>query len=216
VDQVLRNALGTEVWEHVRLTKVKVGSTPISDLILFRPHFVMARVQAADLATVEQNVGLVSPLTLGILGIQDGDAVIVQGAPDAEGNVEDVRLRVHVAPDDMLDLRKEVSGGSLSTRFPSARDALGVFPDLPCIFLDSASRARLGLGRTKLSAVRIRASRSFQLNREFRELLLVLILAFLGFATLVKSTAALAALFGFLLLVVGGVIRSRLRRRLGG
>lgn len=72
IDQVLRNALGAEVWEHVRLTKIKVTSTPISDLLLYRPHFAMARVQAADLATVEQDVGLVSPLTLGILGIQDG------------------------------------------------------------------------------------------------------------------------------------------------
>lgn len=216
VDQVLRNALGTELWEHVRLTKIEVISTPIADRLLYRPHFAMARVQAADLATVEQNIGLVSPLTLGILGVQDGDEVIVQGAPDEDGKVADVCIRVHVAPAEMIELRQEISGGSLSTRFPSARDALGVFPDLPWIFLDSASRSKLRLDGKRLSAVRIRSSRTFQVNRELREVMLVLVLAFLGFATLVKSKWVLAALFGVLFVVVGAVMRSRLRRRLGG
>ena len=68
-----------------------------------------------------------------------------------------------------------------------------------------------------LGCVRIRASRAFQVNREVRELLLVLVRAFLGLATLVKTTAILGVvLFGVLLIVVGGVMRSRLRRRLGG
>lgn len=215
VDQVLRNALGTEVQELVELTPIRVRVTPISDFILSRPHFSMVRVQSADLATVEHNIGLLSPLSISILGIQDGDEVVVQGAPDSSGAVANVRMRAHAAPEEMTQRRDDISGGALTARFPSANDALGVYPDLPWIFLDSASRTKLGIGANRLSAVRIRASRGFQLNREFRELLLLLVLAFVGLAALINKAELMIGLFIVIFLLTAGIVRSRLRRRLG-
>jgi hypothetical protein len=123
-------------------------------------------------------------------------------------------MLAYAAPDEIIDRRDKLSGGALSSRFPSARDALGVYPDLPWLFLDSASRAKLGIYGQKLSVVRARASRRFQLTREFRELLLLLVLAFIGLTTIVESWfMRVLLLFGVFVAVVI-VVRSRLKNRL--
>lgn len=213
-DQVLRNSLGVEIREFVTVTPVHVPTTPLADRVVSQPHFSMVRVQPADLATVEQNVGLLSPLAMSLLGLLDGDEVVMQGAPNADGKVSNVRMNVHAVPEETMTRRERLSGGGLNARFPSAKDALGVFPDLPWLFLDSASRARLNIEGKKLGVVRVRASRRFQLIREFRELLLLLVLAFVGLATVVKSQAILMVLLGGLFLAAVIVVRSRLKSRL--
>lgn len=214
VDQVLRNALGVEVQESVLLEPIRVTTTPLADLLLSRPHYSMLRVQPADLATVEQNVGLLSPIGLSILGVESGDEIVIQGAPDDSGRVRETRMLAYAAPDEITDRRDRLSGGALHSRFPSARDALGVYPDLPWLFLDSASRAELGIYGQKLSVVRARASRRFQLTREFRELLLLLALAFIGVAAVVESSVMRILLLCVLLVGTATVVRSRLKNRL--
>jgi hypothetical protein len=214
VDQVIRNALGVETQEYLRLEKIRVRRTPIFDRLVSRPHFSMMRVQAADLATLEQNVGLIDPLALGILGIESGDQVVIQGSPDENGNVTDVRIRVHATPDGPLERRERLSGGGLTSRFPSARDALAVHPDLPWIFLDASTRSRVGVGNAKLSVVRVRASRWFQVVRELRELLLVLALTLVGLASLISWQLGRWLILGIVLATVIGVTSDRLRKRL--
>jgi hypothetical protein len=214
LDQVVRNALGLELQEQVRLEPALVRHRPVIDLLVARPHFSMVRVQAADLASVEQNIGLMTPVAMNILGLSDGDRVVLQGAPISTGQAEEVRISVHAAPDEMVQRRVALSGGGLSSRFPGARDALGVYPDLPWIFLDASTRERLGLTGFKLPVVRARASRRFQVGRELRELLLLWILAFVGLATVVSSRAILAAILCLFVLLGVFVIRSRIKQRL--
>lgn len=214
VDQVLRNALGVELQEPVRLSAVTIDTTPLADAVLATPHFSMVRVQPADLATVEQDVGLLSPLAMDILGLQSGDLAVVQGSPDADGKVPKLRLTMLTTPEETMQRREKLSGGGITSRFPSAKDTLGVFPDLPWLFLDSAARSKLGINGRRLSVVRVRASRRFQLYREIRELLLVLVLAFLGLASVIETRWFLLIVLAAVGLAALWVIRQRLKQRL--
>lgn len=214
VDQVLRNALGVELQEPVRLSAITVDTTPLADAVMSTPHFSMVRVQPADLATVEQNVGLLSPLAMDILGLQSGDVAVVQGSPDEDGNVPGLRLTMLTTPEETMQRRERLSGGGITSRFPSAKDTLGVFPDLPWLFLDSSARSQLGINGRRLSVVRVRASRRFQLVRELRELLLVLVLAFLGLASVIETGWLLFIVLAGVLVLALFVIRMRLKQRL--
>jgi hypothetical protein len=216
VDQELRNALGAERQEYLKVEPTQLPQNHFADKVLRRPRYILARVQPADLVTTEQNACLLPPLAMSLLGISDGDDVVLEGIPLADTN--DVRtrlLRAHTAPESLITRREAISGGSFITRFPSASDALGVYPDLAWIFLDAANREDVGLGSSKLAVVRVRASRQFQVLRELRELLLLLVLALIGVSVVLKSgfVAALVVIIIFALLVV---VVSRLRQRLGG
>jgi len=185
----------------------------VADAIIARPHYVMCRVQTADLATVEQPVCLMAPLAMSILGVDSGDEVIVEGMPRSDGHVAAIRLKAHTLPEDVQSRRETLGGGQLDSRFPSARDSLGVYPDLPWLFLDSAARTGLGLDG-KLAAVRVRASRRHQLSEEFRDLLLLLVIAFIGLASLIDSVAILAGVLLGISIVTLLLIRTRVRLRL--
>ena len=178
-------------------------------------HLDTAALETADLATVEQDVALMSPLAMSILGLESGDEVVVEGPPRADAGVRQVRLKAHLATDETIERRLKLSGGGLTTRFPSVRTALGVHPDLAWVFLDSTARSRLGLGRHRLAAVRVRASRRYQLAREVRELLLLLVLAFVGVASVIESRFVLLGVLVVLLAAALVVVRHRLRHRLG-
>jgi hypothetical protein len=216
VDQTLRNSLGTEQQEYVLVSPAKVPPHRLADKLLSKPRYILTRVQPADLVTTEQNACLLSPLAMSLLGLSDGDNLVIEGIPNGNNQVvPERRMRAHVAPESLLTRREDLSGGSFITRFPSASDALGVYPDLAWIFLDAANREQAGLGSSKLAVVRLRASRRFQLMRELRELLLLLVLAFIGIATAVKSKLVLL-IVPFIIIGMVVVIRSRLRQRLGG
>lgn len=110
--------------------------------------------------------------------------------------------------------REDLHGGDLSSRFPSSLDALAVSPDLPWIFLDSATRTALGLGAQKLATVRLRASRRFQLRKELREMLLLIGLAFFGLVSILKNPVAQVIGLAALVLFVAAVVVVRMRGRL--
>lgn len=217
VDQVVRNGLGLEQGEQVHLVRAVVPGNRLADLLLARRHYVACRVQAADLAVVEQDVALLSPLTMSLLGVQPGSRIVLEGVPSSPGGVVPVlRIKAHEAPQEIIDRRNELSGGGHDARFPSSRDALAVFPDLPWIFLDAASRTRLGLGSHRIRPIRVRAARGDQTLSEVRELMLLFVLAAVGVASVIPSTPLLLLFLGALALTTGLVARARLRRRLGG
>jgi hypothetical protein len=215
-DQVARNALGLELTERAVLRPVQVPRNRLADVLLGRPAYVTCRVQPADLTTVERPVCLLDTLTVGLLGITSGDEVVVEGF-DTGGSevIQSCRLRGHEAPGPVMERRTALSGGSFESRFPSASDALGVHPDLPWIFLDSATRKSLGV-HGKLGTVRIRASRRFQLLRELRESLLLALLALVGLAQVISHTAILIALTLVVLVLSAVAVVVRLRNRLAG
>jgi hypothetical protein len=215
-DQVARNALGLELTETATLEPARVPRNRLADAVFGRPTYVTCRVQPADLTTVERQVCLTDPLTLSLLGIGSGDEVVVDGFPaDGDTAVSTRRLRAHEAPDTVLDRRGTLSGGTFESRFPSSRDALGVYPDLPWIFLDSGTRTALHV-RGKLGTVRIRASRRYQLLRELRESLLLALLALVGLAQVIKEPAVLIGLTLAVLGLSAAAVVMRLRNRLVG
>ncbi|MBN6034071.1 hypothetical protein [Amycolatopsis sp. 195334CR] len=214
VDQLIRNAIGAEIGEDVVLTPVKVRRNRAFDFIAGRPSYVVCRVQTADLPTVEQEVCLLDELTLGILGVQPGDEVIIEGVAEPGGVVKQVRAKAFKTSEVVQQRRESLHGGDLSCRFPSSRDALAVYPDLPWVFLDSATRSALHLAGQKLATVRLRPSRRYQLRKEMREMLLLLGLAFIGLVSILHSVQAqLISLGGLILLVAAGVL-TRIRGRL--
>lgn len=218
VDQVIRNAIGVEVGESVTLRSVKLHRRRWPDLIIGRPNYVTARVQVADLAIVEREVCLIDPLTLELLGIESGEEVVLEGNPDARGAIAQVRVKAFATSDEIQQRRADLDGGDFSALFPSARDALGVYPDLPWVFLDRSTRTALGLHR-KLAPVRIKPSRSFQLRRELREMMLLLGIAFIGVLQIIGDRTWQAGVLLFLVaMVIFGIalrMRGRLMHRVG-
>jgi hypothetical protein len=213
VDQIIRNSLGVELGERVVIGPAQPPQSRIADVLIARPHYVMCRVQSADLATVEQPVCLLAPLAMSILGVESGGEVIVEGTPGLGKRVRTIRLRAHALPDDVEQRRETLAGGRLTARFPSALDALAVYPDLPWVFLDSAARTNLGIVE-KLGTVRIRASRRYQWSAEIRELLLLLVIAFIGLASLIRSVAVLFVALISISVITLLLVRTRLRLRL--
>jgi hypothetical protein len=214
VDYVIRDAIGVEVGEDVRLTPVEVRRRHWPDRIIGPPLYVTVRVQAADLVTVEREVCLLSGLTLELLGVKSGDEVVLEGRAGDDGVVEQMRLKAFDTTEAVQHNRERDQGGDFTVRYPSARDALGIHPDIPWIFLDKTTRALLGLGSQQLATVRVRASRSFQLRQEVREMLLVLVIALLGLVGLIDQAMGQLGIVSAMLLVIGAAIVVRMRGRL--
>ncbi|WP_248148430.1 hypothetical protein [Microbacterium aoyamense] len=214
-DQVVRNALGVERQEHVSLRPVSAKRSRLGTFLIGRSIVLFCRVEAADLANVEQDVVLCDPLVLHLLGIQDASRIIIEGAPAAgRDDAPTLRIRAVTITDELSARRRELSGGSLTARYPSSSDALGVFPDLPRLYLDARYRQFLGLGTHKLAAVRVRASRGDQTVRELRELVLIFALAIIGIATSLTNPVVVGVFFAVLIAALI-VVRERLRGQLG-
>lgn len=211
IDQVARNAVGLEVGEHVLLAPARLRRHRRLDRAIGAPHYVTCRVQSADLAHIGADVCLIDSLTLDLLGILSGDEVVVEGLPGADGQVPQARIKAFRTSEPVQQLRESLHGGDETGRFPSARDALGVFPDLPWMFLDRATRAELGLADHKLGTVRVRVSRTHQFVKELREMLLLVSVAFIGLVSAFEGTALRLTLLGVL---VAGVVTVRMRARL--
>jgi hypothetical protein len=214
LDYVLRDAIGVELGEAVSLTPVEVPRRRWPDRIIGPPLYVTRRVQAADLSTAERDVCLLDGLTLELLGIQSGAEVVIEGRAGDDGVVEQIRLKAFGAPDAVRQTRESVEGGDFSVRYPSARDALGIHPDIPGVYLDKSTRALLGLADQKLATVRLRPSRAFQLRHEVREMLLILAIAFFGLVGLLTSTWAQGLVVGAMVGLVLVAIVVRMRGRL--
>ncbi|MEU2745589.1 hypothetical protein ABZ613_04715 [Streptomyces collinus] len=213
VDQIVRNAIGVEIQEQVDVMPVTLRRPCFLDRAIGEPNYVTCRVQNADLRTIEGGVCIVDPLTLQLLGVQIGDFVVIEGLPDVNNEIPQVVIQAFVSEEVQLR-REQLHGGNFTSRFPSSRDALGVYPDLPWVFLDSSTRATLGLPEKKLGTVRIRARRRHQFVKEIRDLLLLIGLAVIGLVTAFKETHWRVAFLVALTVIVLAVVTVRLRGRL--
>lgn len=222
VDQIVRYALGLEIQEHVEVVPARAERrpiaerllTPIVDRLLTRPQFAMLRVQTADLAIVEQGVCLMDELSMRIIGVDEGAAVVIEAAPAGGGAIRTVRLNAHGTSSDTAERRVSLSGGGLESRFPDATDALGIMPDLPWIFLDSASRSKLALDKKKLGTVRVRASRRYQIWKELREISLLVVLALIGIANVIEDPVVIVVAALFFIGCIAWSLRHRLKGKL--
>lgn len=213
LDQVVRNAIGVEVGEAVWLEPAIVRRRRWLDLLIGTPNYVTGRMQVADLTTVERQVCLMDPLTLELLGVDSGEEVVLEGGLEPDGQVAQARLVAFATSPEIQQRRSDLDGGDLSALFPSSRDALGVHPDLPWLFLDRRTRDSLRLGR-KLAPVRVRSSRVFQLRREVREMMLLFGIAFIGVLQIISDQVLQIGVLLLLVLMIIGGIALRMRGRL--
>jgi len=220
LDQIVRDAIGVEIGENVVIEGRRTQRIRLFDPLVGPPTYVMCRVQTADALAIEREISLLDALTLELIGVESGDEVVIEGIPaggsakDPGGKVPSVQVKAFGVSDEVLTRRSELSGGDLTCRFPSSRDALGVYPDLPWVFLDSATRAALGLAGGKLGVVRIRASSRYQLVKELREILLIVAIAVVGVLSLFNDKNTRIILGALLFLGVAAVILLRMRHRL--
>ena len=220
VDQIVRDAIGVEIGENVVIEGRRTQRIRLFDPLLGPPTYVMCRVQSADALAIEREISMMDALTLELIGVESGDEVVVEGIPaegtaeDPDGKVPSVQIKAFGVSNEVVTRRLELSGGDLTSRFPSSRDALGVYPDLPWVFLDSATRAALGLAGGKLGVVRIRASSRYQLVKELREILLIVAIAVIGILSLFNGKSTRIILVVLLFLGVAAVIFLRMRHRL--
>jgi hypothetical protein len=158
VDQVIRNALGVELGEQVVVSPVRDSPHGPADWLFGRPRYIVCRVQVADLVTIEQDVALLTPLVLDLLGVASGSRVYIEGHAEAGREPPRLSARAHALPDPMAAARTEISGGGLDARYPSALTRWGSDPTCPgCSWTPRCVVVR-GLGHHNLAVVRIRAN----------------------------------------------------------
>lgn len=174
LDQLVRNAIGVEINEFVDLEILHQSFSKIQ-------RYQVLRRQTADTSVVEQDACIMDSTAMKMLGVEDGDQVLLIGQPclDKHKKVPQVKLRVFAA-DDKIELRREKSGGGLSSRFPGTDSTLGVHPDIPWVFLDGDAAKKLNISHTKMQPVLARASYLSLWAREVRDISIALSLAFIG------------------------------------
>lgn len=214
VDHMLRMGAGLEVGERAILRPVTVERRDSFDALLGAPNYVSFRVTLADPSSTEREVCLMSELSLQLLGISSGDYVVLEGAAGDDGQVRTLVVKAFQVPEDVWQERVRVSTGSWDDRFPGARSTLGIHPDIPTLFIDAATRARLGLAAQQLAVVRARPARLQQFGNEVREMLLLLAIAFIGIVGIIPNLWVGAGLFGLLLVGSFCLMIVKLRRRL--
>lgn len=214
-DALLRTAIGAVIGEDLVLTPVRIRRRRWIDRFIGRPTYVTCRVQVPDRdMSGAATLCLLDALTLHMLGTDDGEEVVIEGQADDTGEVQQIRIKAYVTPEGTLRRREELHGGDFGSLFPSARDTLGTSEDIKWIYLDSRLRMILNLGNQHLATVRVRPSRSFQVRREAREMLLVLGLAFIGLIEIVRQPWARVGAMAVLLVVVVVAAAVRMRGRL--
>lgn len=210
VDQLLRDGLGLDLQEWVTIEPATVPDDPLADALVGR-RYATVRVQAAEHSHGETDLTLLHPVIMTYLGLSDGDHVVYEGMPGPDGKVGVARMRVGMIPEDVLLRREALSEGGLDALYASPESALGVYPDLPMVLMDSATRTKLNLGPHRLAAVRVRPSRRHKLLAEVREATLVMAVAVLGLVTISNSVvvAIISAVLISLLAIGVGLLRVR-------
>lgn len=214
LDHVLRMGLGIEAGEEVRIRPVRVKRPRWADTILGPPNSLTLRVTLADTSSTERDVCLMSQLSLQLLGVTSGDYVVLEGGPDPSGVVRTLAVKAFEVPEDVQAERERVSNGTWGARFPGVRETIGVWPDIPTIFVDASTRARLGIGPQQLGTVRARPARLQQFGSELREMMLLLAVALIGVVTIVPSMVLALVLIGALVVGTFALTVVKLRRRL--
>ncbi len=189
MDQTLRNSLGVDIGDTVKIQKIKTSRSLRQLLLdsLIPRNYLMMRVQKADKLMIEKPNCTMTGIAMEILGIENGDIVIFESSiyDKKSGNykIVDLPLRAYQVPESMKQLRESTQSGMfLKTRFPDCSEVFGVFPDLPWVFIDADARIELGI--QMCSPVKVSISRRYQLIKEFRSFSLLIILSILGATSL--------------------------------
>lgn len=214
VDHMLRMGLGIEAGEHIIVRPVEVERSRWPDVLLGPPNSLTLRVTMADPSSTERDVCLLTDLSLQLLGVSSGDYVVLEGAADERGRVRTMAVKAFALPDDVLAERRRVSNGTWGGRFPGVRETLGVWPDIPVVFIDATTRARLGVAGQQLGTIRARPARLHQFGAELREMMLLLAVALVGVLSIVQSWVIAVVLFGALVGTTLLLTLIKLRRRL--
>lgn len=123
-------------------------------------------------------------------------------------------VKAFAVPDDVLSERRRVANGTWGGRFPGVRETLGVWPDIPIVFIDATTRARLGVSAQQLGTIRARPARLHQFGAELREMMLLLAVALIGVLSVVQSWMIAVVLFSALVGSTLLLTLVKLRRRL--
>jgi hypothetical protein len=214
VDHVLRMGMGIEAGEHIVIRAVEVDRARWADKLLGPPNSLSMRVTLADPSTTERDVCLMNALSLQLLGVNSGDYVVLEGGAGDDGKVRTIAVKAFELPGDILAERQRVSSGTWGARFPGVRETLGVAPDIPIVFVDASTRARLGIGARQLATVRARPARLQQFGAELREMMLLLAVALIGLLTVIPNWIIATVFFGMLLVATFALTMVKLRRRL--
>jgi hypothetical protein len=214
LDQIPRNAIGIELREQVSVSAVESERVSLGGLVAKHPVYAFCRVQPATLVAMERDIVLMDPLAMDVIGVESGDRIRIEGVPtEPGGKLPRLYMRVVAATDAALSERRELTGGGMESRYPSARDALGVYPDLAWAFLDQSAREKLNLGDSKVATLRIRASRKDLLFKEARELMLLVVLAAIGLLAVIKDYRLAVASVVAVVIIGTLLVVSRLRRK---
>jgi hypothetical protein len=191
VDESIRRVLGLEIGEFVdwelekneglRFDSSRTGDRGRSEARahhqspgIFRHRFQISRVQEADPSHMDQDSCLMDSTSIQLLGLSDGDRVVVVGR-----NFRKVTLRVYSAGD-KLTYRRKTAGGVADWPYPSVAGTLGIYPDIPWIFLDREARAKLGVDQSPLQPVVVRALTRSIWVAEGRDIVLSFAIGFVG------------------------------------
>ena len=177
-DQTIRESLGIGLGEYVQLAPARVASNPVADAVC-PTRYVTARVYTADHSNMETEIALVDALTLRLLGMKDGGRLVIEGCPHPDGHIPEVRVRA-VAMSEEVQRRHGALTKSKTGLYANPTSHLGATSDLAPILLEKSLRNRLNLDSSQLGVVRLQASRKSALADELRELILVLLIAFIG------------------------------------
>lgn len=202
MDQTLRNSLGAEIGDRVKVQKLEPHrkiNQRLMDLLIPR-NYLMMRTQSADILMIEKPQCAMAEIAMEILGIEDGDVVVFESficdENSGKNEIKKLRLRAYRIPESTKQLRGSTQSGLfLETRFPDCSEVLGVFPDLPWVFVDEDARKTLGI--RPCSPVRVRASRWYQIIKEFRNFSLLIIVTLLGAISIFETEP----------FIIGGILR---------
>lgn len=175
LDISIRFALGLAINEWVTVEPAS-ARRDLSDRVI-PTSWVVGRVVTSDGRVVERSQVLVEPLTVRLLGIDEGDPVWIQSTA-ADGTRRRIRANAHQIPDALADLRESASWGNASALFPDCGRLFGGETDLSCVYVDAEDRRRLGVD--KCDPVQVSAVRIPQFAKAFRELALLLVVAAVG------------------------------------
>jgi hypothetical protein len=230
IDKTLRTAIGVVEDEPVKIMRVKKRRrdllTWLLDHTIPRNYFIF-RTQIADVTLDEKASCALSQIALNMMGIQEGDHIVLEGLrplkDDPDGYSYEVThavAKVYVSPPEMVAQRETIQRSIADPQHPDCSEMLGVYPDIPWIFVDEDIVKRNGLNIDPCSPIRVRVERRHQIIKNLSGFAGLIVLGLLANGVLLQSGRDgdqglnFAVFFGFLLLaVIANIIA--LRGRIG-
>jgi hypothetical protein len=169
LDQMARVAIGVSPGEHCNLAPLKVPiSIRFGNTIgrLFAARWLGGRGVKATGPVLERPMCWIDRSMLTALGVDEGGSVVVAAieAMKGKGSPRFVlryrKLQAHAPPPEQVAARMtSLHPDDPDARFPDPSEILGVFPDLPWVWIDQQTRSVLGLGaKDTISPVIVRPS----------------------------------------------------------